>query len=291
MTYTIDDFKQAKTGEAPVNQKPKKQACFQGAWYFKALSERAMWLGIEATIRFPEFVPDENRKETITQNGKTITRYLDTPSVYFGGSADDETDIGFGYFRGLRDGEISDEKFTFRPFWRTIYHENGKEVNRYLGTPIENTAHYYYPGDKVKVRLVSEKEDELSFSVELIEKTTILRYAEYRKAIGETTDLLVRGIKAPGNQIATSEYKFVHAIDQYHNEGKPTQMTNAYTKGCRFWDIALFFEQNGMLKKEQNTDDLFVHMTCPDADAFTIKPTDRGMEVNIHPADKHIQGR
>ena len=291
MTYTIDDFKQAQTGQAPVNQKPNRQACFQGAWYFKALSKRARWLGIEATVRLPEFFFDDDRKETVTHNAKTINRHLDTPSVYFGGSADDETDIGFGYFRGLRDGEISGDKFTFRPFWRTIYTENGKKVNRYLGTPIEDTSHYYYPGDTVKVKLVSEKEDELSFSVELIEKTTIKPYAQYRQTIGKTADLLVPGIKAPGNQTRPSEYKFVHAIDQYHNEGKPTQMTRAYTKGCRFEDIALFFEQNGMLKKELNTDDLFVHMMCPDADAFTLKPTNRGMVVTIHPADRHTQGR
>jgi len=219
---------------------PKEYPNFAGAWYYKVVSAKDNWIGMEATITLPVFKEDEKRYEYFDSPYGEFKRYLDTPSVYLGGSSDFETDIGFGFFRGLINGEISDEKITFRPFWRSIFMEGNEEKNEYKGTPINETEYYYYPGDKVKIHLVSENPDHLSLRIELIEATSIPKYSKIRSLNKGNKVLIINDIKAPGNGIRPSEYKRVNAIDQYHNEGMPTQKTDAYVDKCIWENVYLY---------------------------------------------------
>jgi len=260
--------------------------CFQGAWYYKVLSSHDSWLGFEGVLTLPEFEPDENRFEEVDDpkfpNGK-VKKYLDTPSVYVGGSSDFETDIGFGWFHGIVNDRISTEKITFRPFWRTIFVEDGKEKNVYLGTPIEATEYYFFPGDQLKIQLICEEDNYLSFIVTLLNPTKNTNYSEKRALCKPNQRLYISKIKAPGNGIHSSTYKRVNAIDQYHNEGKPTQNTNAMAKGSIWESVYLYREINQRLVKVPFTSNRFTQMKCPNARAFMIENTDHQEIVSINP--------
>ncbi len=237
------------TGEIKgVTNAPIDYPIFKGAVYYKCVSSKDMWMGMEAIIKLPEFSPDESRYEMFTDSFGTYKRYSDTPSVYLGGSSDFETDIGFGFFRGIINGEISKEKITFRPFWRSVYMENGEEQNTYNATGIYQNEFYFYPGDLVKVHLVCLEEDYLTFRVELLKGTEISPYKECRQT-HDNKILLVEKIIAPGNGVRDTEYKHVNAIDQYHNEGRPTQETKAKAVNAFWQDVYLLREIDGIIKK------------------------------------------
>ena len=283
ITKTIDDYLNAVIDKSNTkNDKlaPENYPVFQGAVYYKCVSAKTNWLGIEAIITLPTFYPDKNRYEYFNHTYGKRLRYLDTPSVYVGGSSDHETDIGFAFFYGLINGQVSEEKITFRPFWRTIYEEEGQIKNVYSGTDILKQSFYYYPGDTVKLDLVCLKENELTLRVELLKETKIKPYCDYRK-LHENKLLIVEGIKAPGNGIRHSEYKRVNAIDQYHNEGHPTHETEAQALGMVWDDVFLFYEDKGVLKKTPFINKYLKRIHVPDTEKFEIESNNNHEEVNI----------
>ena len=284
------DFHQAPLREVDYsNYEFSDNRCFPGAWYYKVKSPIAPWLGMEALVTLPVFHPDEERFEFLPdkrfENGQ-MKRYLDTPSVYLGGVSEHECDIGFGWFHGLLDGKISPEKIAFRPFWRTIHVESGKEVNRYLGTAIEQSEYYYFPGDQVKICLFCEKEDHLTFTIDLVKPTTLAKYVSIRSRLNQPASLVVPDLIAPGNGHHLTENKRVNAIDQYHNEGKPTHLTKAQVDACIWQDVYLFYEhQNQMFKtpfegKNQTT------MMCPSWNAFELTKNEQVEVIAIRPNQK-----
>ncbi|MFA7076030.1 MAG: hypothetical protein WC152_05110 [Candidatus Izemoplasmatales bacterium] len=279
------DFEQSKLKDIRINSDypMNKLRCFSGAWYHKVVTSRKKWLGIETVITLPEFIPDETRKENTILAGEEIMRFLDTPSVYLGSSSDYENDIGFGFFHGKIDGELTKEKITFRPFWRNIYIENGKEVNTYRGSNIDDTEYYFFPGDKVKVSLICLKEEYLTFKISLLQQTNIEPYASIRKKLQLPKDFCVENILAPGNGIRDTEYKIVNAIDQYHNEGKPTQMTRARAINCIFHNSYLFIEKEKELLKVPFFKQENQVLCCPDERGFLIKEDDEAKVVSIIP--------
>lgn len=291
-TFTLEDFLQAeRVRENGLTESvPKSYRCFHGAWYYKVLSAKDDYLGIEATITLPKFTPDPNRFEIVEDRylKKQVKKYLDTPSVYLGGSSDHETDIGFGWFYGLVDGQVSDEKITFRPFWRTIFERDGKEVNEYKGTTLEEVEYYFYPGDTVKVVLYSPVIDFLRLSVNLVTPTTEPKYVEIRKSHEKegkvTKSFLSPLIPAPGNGHHKTEYKRVNAIDQYHNEGKPTQATNAIVHTCTWQDVNLFSVKNYKLVKVPFGSSRSIVMQCPNPVAFKVKQIEEIEEIEITPS-------
>jgi hypothetical protein len=241
-------------------------------------------MGLEADIVLPFFTPDPSRYEWRDEGGTTVRRYLDTPSLYMGGSAAFETDIGFGWFHGRLDGEMTKEKITFRPFWRTIFEEDGVEKNVYAGTPIDATQHYFFPGDRIHIELVCEIPHHLTFTATLLEPSKDPDAIAFRKRINEPAPLIVDHIKAPGNGVQDAEYKIVCAIDQYHNEGRPTQATSARSKGSTFEQVNLFYETGEGIAKTPFFDRGIQTMLCPDNAAFTITPTTTGDCVDIDPS-------
>ena len=266
--------------------KPDSYKCFLGAWCYKVLSSKDKWLGIEAIIELPEFIPDENRFSMIQDNiyDKKLKRYDDTPSIYVGLCSDYENDVGFAWQRGIVDGVVTDDKITFRPFWRYIYEENGEEKNVYQGTNLNLTQYYYFPGDRVKLSLISIKNNYLKLIVELISSTTIKKYLDIRKKLDKTPmDFMTEEFLAPGVGIRPSEVKRVNAIDQYSNEGKPTLATNAKVKECVWEDVYLFREIDGAIRKVPYTKDRYIKMLCPKEDAFIIKEIGNKEIVVINP--------
>lgn len=267
-------------------EKPTSYKCFNGAWYYKTLSSKDSWLGIDAVVTLPLFEEDENRYQYIVDalTNREIKRYNDTPSVYLGVCSDYENDVGFGWFRGLVDGKVTNEKITFRPFWRYIYNENGKEVNTYKGTKLEETEYYYFPGDKVRVTLVSLEPNYLQFRIELIEETKIEKYKVIRSNLPNKPKTFLSPVFiAPGVGVNKTEVKRVNAIDQYGNEGRPTQMTNAKVNECVWEDVYLFRKINDTIYKVPFTDDRYIRMLCPKEEAFTIKNEGNKEIVIINP--------
>lgn len=288
----FNDFLSAPTVETvnfPIDL-PKSYRCFMGAWYYKVVTTKAPYLGMQATITLPTFTPDPNRFEMVEDKylGKEIKKYLDTPSIYLGGSSDFETDIGFGWFYGKVDGKISDEKMTFRPFWRSIWKEDGREVNEYKGTSIDEQEYYFFPGDRIRVYLYSPRIDFLQLRIELLDPTTNEFYAKIRKK-QEANHIFTKNfisplIPAPGNGVRLSEYKRVNAIDQYHNEGKPTQATNAKVDACIWEDVYLFLQENKKIVKVAMDDSNSFIMQCPKEEAFLVDKVENKERITIHPS-------
>lgn len=272
-----------KNIQIPSEKPMEKLRCFAGAWYHKTVTSRKMWLGIETTITLPEFIPDEQRQEETVLAGKNIMRYLDTPSVYLGSSSDYENDIGFGFFHGKVDGELSEGKITFRPFWRNIYLENGKEVNTYKGSLIDDTQYYFFPGDKVKVSLVCLKAEYLTLIISLLEPTNIEPFKTIRTKLNPPKVFRIDDILAPGNGIRDTEYKIVNAIDQYHNEGKPTQNTKAKAINCIFHETNLFIEDNSSLIKVPFFKQENQVLLCPKTKGFVVENIENAKKVSIIP--------
>jgi len=291
--YNINEYLNAPIYLEKINEeinKPTDYQCFNGAWYYKALSSKDKWLGIEAIVTLPEFNPDEERFEIIPDNfskSKTYKKYLDTPSVYLGGSSDFETDIGFGWFRGIINQEVTDEKITFRPFWRYIYQEDKVEKNEYKGTDINQTEHYYFPKDVLKINLVCSEENYLQLRVELITPTSIPKYKSIRESLDLENNLpktlITDKIPAPGNGINLAEYKRVNAIDQYGNEGKPTKMTKAKVDFCVWENVYLFRELDKSLIKVPFTIDRYIQMLCPQNNAFEVETKGNKETIKIDP--------
>ena len=260
--------------------------CFQGAWYYKVVSSCDMWLGMEGICTLPLFLPDESRKEIRKEPllpSQEVVRYLDTPSVYVGGSSDYETDIVFGWFHGMIDGQMTPKKITFRPFWRTIYQESGKEMNVYLGTKLEQTQYYFFPGDKVKIQLLCEHDNELTFIATLLEETSIPEYRDYRAMCLHSQELKVSHIKAPGNGIRPSRYKRVNAIDQYHNEGKPTQITRAKAMYASWEEVYLYRNFSDKLIKVPFYPRRYTTMQCPTSLGFQVEHAENIEHIQITP--------
>lgn len=263
--------------------------CFPGAWYYKVKTPRGPFLGMKANLTLPRFYPDESRVEYLEdarfEQGK-MKRYLDTPSVYLGGCSDHECDIGFGWFHGLVEGKLSVDKITFRPFWRTIHVQNGKEVNQYRGTSLEETQYYFFPGDRVEVKLLCEVDDTLSFYVTLLEETTLEPYRSIRIQNATPQPLVVKDLIAPGNGTKDTEYKRVNAIDQYHNEGKPTQSTSAQAIHAIWEDVTLYYQDNRTLCYTPMEGFLQTRILCPHEDAFSVTKTNHFEVVSIRPQKK-----
>lgn len=288
----MDKFINSKISNEVIKDeilKPTSYQCFNGAWYYKALSSKDKWLGIDAVITLPLFDPDEDRYSFIDDNltNKKIKRYNDTPSVYVGVCSDFENDVGFGWFRGKVEGKVLEEKITFRPFWRYIFEENSQEKNIYAGSKLDEDEYYYFPGDKVRVTVASPRANYLQFRIELIEATSIEKYKTIRSKLKSQPKTFVSlEFIAPGVGIKPTEVKRVNAIDQYGNEGRPTQMTNAIVHECIWEDVYLYREINGEIVRVKFDDSRYIRMLCPRETAFKINYENGKETVIINPGAK-----
>lgn len=268
--------------EVPVGKTP---ACFPGAWYRKVVSSRDRWLGIEAVVVLPDFEMDPDRYDPVRKI------YLDNPSVYFGGKAVDESDVGLTWMQVGETAEClkpTKERLAFRPFWRYIH--NGRNI--WENANYRHPEYYYLPGDKLRISVFSPMPDYLQLQIEVLEKTTIPKYVERRKGwriAGDAPSHFVSPlIPSLGHGRERAEFKRVNAIDQSANEGKPAKPTKARVFPCIYHEVYLYREINGEIVKVPFSPDRQMQMACPEADAFTIEHNmvDEklgGEIISIHP--------
>ena len=288
--------------------KPTDSKMFMGAWYHKCISSKDEWLGIEATITLPEFYADQSRLEFFEHKGsvngkplKPFLRCLDSPSVYVGGNAGYESDIGFAYAQGFLDpgmNVLSFQKNVFRPFWRYIVkNSDGSEKNIYNATAITQVEYYFYPGDKLRLRVYCPEENTLRLQIELLEPTKILKYRKIRKNLGvdENQKIIFTSplIESQGQGVNLAEFKRVNAIDQFYNEGSSNKNTDSYTTSTVWHEVYLYRKINGDIKKIPFTSERYVEINCPHDDSV-IKTNDvtnqtlGGEEVAIDPRNSLV---
>ncbi|MDF2700018.1 MAG: hypothetical protein K0Q49_1574 [Haloplasmataceae bacterium] len=283
--YTYENFKNAPVHLSEIVDELPKIAtpnCFQGAWYRKCVSNRDHWIGIEALVVLPEFYPDPERleyfeKENHLKIKKPYQRPLDSPSIYLGGFAGFETDIGFGFNRGYVNKErteVSDHKFAFVPFWRYIYPDENQVIkNIYKLFSFEQLEFYFYPGDKIRLSVFCPEENYLQLSIELVSATNIEKYINLRKTLEVKTDhvhFLSPFIPSPGQGVNKAEFKRVNAIDQFYNEGKRAKNTNAYTTETIWEEVYLYRIIGDKLVKVPFNEDRYAEMSCPIEEAIKI---------------------
>lgn len=287
----LEDFVNAPIYSGKIEneiEKPNNYSCFPGAWYYKALSSNDAWLGLETVVTLPYFTPDEKRTEEIVETQNPLvksSRHLDTPSIYIGGLSDFESDLGLGWFKGMVDGKKSDKKMCYRPFYRYIYEdEQGKIHNNYEGPSIDKTQYYYFPGDKVRLKVFTVKDNYLRLSIELLEPTKDSYYSQLRSKLSKTNEVFAtEDFPSFGHGIKHAEFKRVNAIDQYHNEGKPSQKTDALYENCIWEECYLYRLIDGKIKKVPFNDTRYVRMLCPDPKAFEVASKDNKEVVSIKP--------
>ncbi|HBP26163.1 MAG TPA: hypothetical protein DD618_04355 [Acholeplasmatales bacterium] len=240
---------------------PSTPSCFAGAVYRKVVSSKDYWLGIEAVVTIPDFIPDPLRYD----DGK-MSYYLDNASLYMGGHANYESDVGLTWAIGYPDSistAYTRSGICFRPFWRYITSTD----NIYRNADVSDFQYYYFPGDKIRMSVFSPKSGYMQMRIELLEPTTHVKYANARLAynLGEdfnrvfTTELFPSG----GMGAIKAEFKRVNAIDQVSNEGKPTLNTNAVVDHAVWHEVYLYRKIDGVLYKVPMTSARSASMTCP----------------------------
>jgi hypothetical protein len=275
---------------------PSTPPCFPGAVYRKVVSNKDHWRGIEATITLPEFIPDPERFDETKRN-----YYLDNASIYMGGHAYYESDVGLAWMIGYESPSsvlFSSQGIAFRPFWRYIDGVN----NIYQNANVSDFAYYYYPGDTVQMSVFSPEPGYLQMRIELLELTTHPSYAHRRDAYGLEEDFprvfLTEPFPSPGMGAAMAEFKRVNAIDQVSNEAKPTINTNSQVLTAIWHEVYLYRYIEDTLYKVPLTEDRSASMFCPSgtnengdfSDAFTVSyegvdPALGGEIVTIDPAN------
>lgn len=245
--------------------KPGKLNEFAGAIYRKVVSSRDYWLGIETIVTLPEFIPDETRTG-VNPYDTSEFRYLDNASIYLGGNSSAESDVGLTWSFGANfDGASVNYSAStvYRPFWRYI--DSGK--NTYMNSNWRETCYYYYPGDTVRMSVFSPRENYLQLRIELLEETTIPKYAQRRANynLGENYSKVFVSPEFPskGMGVYKAEFKRVSALDQVGNEGKPTQPTNAQNANCIWREVYLYRRIDGQIYKVPMTAERVASCNAP----------------------------
>lgn len=297
--------------EAP---KPERPDCFDGAWYRKVVSARDQWVGLEGTVTLPEI--DINR-----YNGQYDTNLnvdpdainLDNPSVYMGGNADYESDVGLSLSKGCVDGDcskVSQGSVVFRPFWRYItnsdYDEgsyadhlglysvscsgSGQTKNCFANWHYKDTQYYYLPGDKIRMIVYSPRPNYLQLQIEVIEVSTLPESKAMREKYGwkDPENFISPEFRSPGVGTGKpTEYKRVNAIDQKSNEGKPAIPTTTEIKNAIWHEVYLYREIDDTLYRVPFDESRAAYMSCPYDDAFIIEshnPEKGGEVITISPS-------
>lgn len=240
--------------------------CFNGAYYRKAVSSKDVWIGISGTVVLPKITFDPSRK-----NDAKPGQFLDNPSVYMGGSMNEqETDVGMTW-AVVKDekGNISDERKAFRPFFRRASYPKTGQKDIWQNAPASKEF-YWYPGEEIKMSVQVISDGKLRFIVEGAGK----RY----EANFESDGYKMNGV---------GEFKRVNAIDQVRNEGKAAQPTKTRVENAVWKETNLFRMQNGKVIQVPMHKDRFTDMRCPDVKYFNVTSNKKqqkigGETINIY---------
>lgn len=239
--------------------------CFAGAYYRKAVSSTDHWIGIEGIVRLPQPNYDPARRKP--ENGKL----LDNSSIYMGGLAgEQEVDAGLSW-EVIReaDGKVSTERKAFRPFWR---------VKTWANAPAKPDF-YYYPGDLIRMKVVTEAAGQLTLEVQLLERAESSRPLLIAlKAQDRPSTFSVTFDVPPFGPGKLQQFKRVNAIDQVGNEGKTVAATTTTIRGAEWHEVWLMRADGRRLPMAPER---FTDMRCPDPAHVVVEQTinaDRGGE-------------
>lgn len=297
--------------------KPEPQKLFQGAWYHKVISSKDLWLGIEGTFTLPEVKLrryDGKYNEDLLVD--PLTRNLETSSIYMGGTAKYESDVGLAFSKVYL---YKDEKkvlsvgsYAYRPFWRYITSVNDpdKDIGRsnidmgrnYSVSAINNdqtnmyahfdgifSEYYYLPGDKLKMSIHSPKPNFIQLQIKVIEKSKNPNSIKIRKENKwkDPIDFSSPIMKAEGAGLSQHvQYKRVNAIDQVGNEGKPIINTNSEITNAIWESVYLYRKIDDVIYKVPFNENRSDTLNAPSNSAFSVTKIDEktgGSTVSIHP--------
>ncbi|GEM_PF-411134 len=282
------------SGEKP---KPADPKVFGGAWYRKVISSKDSWTGIEATVTLPEVVIrryDGEYDETLPYDPEV--KNLDNPSVYLGGNAGSESDVGLGFSRTLYKAGTSNltkSSFAFRPFWRYItstdkdaggydvhgglYAVSANGNNCYANYHWKYTEYYYLPGDTLRIVVYSPAPGKLQLMIEVISKSTLPSSVAIREQYGwkDPADFVspVFASAGHGTNGVLAEFKRVNAIDQSGNEGKTAIPTDTEITGAVWHSTYLHRVINGVAYRVPMNENRRGEVNAPYGSAFTVVST------------------
>ena len=293
--------------------------CFGGAWYHKVVSTTDSWIGMEGTVTLPHMDINryENGNNVITDPENDIEFFmknLDNPSIYMGGKATSESDVGLSLSRVTNGkGTLSTGSVAFRPFWRYITTAQYADEGTYditngrnyavscSGSGSKNciashnysfTQYYYLPGDKLRMIIYSPEPNYLQLQIEVLEVSTDPYSVNLRK---ENNWAQPENFKSPKfrsnghNTNMKAEFKRVNAIDQSGNEGKVAIETSTYVKEAIWHESYLYRVIDGVTYRVPMTSRRVNVMNCPNPSAFIIEKSDAqdavgGEIIQIKPA-------
>lgn len=272
---------------------PEPAPAFGGAWYHKVVSTRDEWVGIEATVTLPEVKIARYKGEyDQSLDYDPNVKNLDNPSVYLGGNAYEESDVGLSFSLGVTDiksNTISKGSIAFRPFWRYItegfkdeggYDAHGGKYsvfvngdNCFANYHWRYTEYYYLPGDKVRITVFSPEEDKLQMQIELIEKSTLESSVAMREKYGwkEPQSFVSPVFSSEGHGKGNkAEFKRVNAIDQSGNEGGTAIASQTEIKNALWHSTYLYRIINGKMYRVPMNESRRAATDAPDASKFTV---------------------
>lgn len=295
-------------GEQPAPEDPK---LYGGAWYHKIVSSRDEWLGIEGTVTLPSVSIRRYEGEYDSSlPADPDVNNLDNPSVYLGGNALSESDVGLSFSRALTDvgsGTLSKGCIAFRPFWRYITetdqdaggyeeHDNEYAVSVNGKNCIANyhwryTEFYYLPGDTLRIIIYIPEENKMQLQIEVIEKSSDPESVAMREKYGwkDPANFKSPVFSCPGNGTGEGcEYKRVNAIDQSGNEGGTAIATQTEVRDAVWHSTYLYRRINGTLCRVPLTSERRGERNAPDETRFTVtydaaEASLGGESVTIHP--------
>lgn len=272
---------------------PKPAPVFGGAWYHKVVSSDDKWAGIEATVTLPEVkLSRYNGENDKSLDVDPAVKSKDNPSVYLGGNAQSESDVGLSFSLGVIDtktNKISTGSIVFRPFWRYItdtdqdvggYDAHGGKYtvavtgnNCYANYHWSYTEYYYLPGDTLRIIVYSPAPDKLQLQIEVIEKSTLASSVEMREKYGwkDPEDFLSPIFTSPGHgKNQNAEFKRVNAIDQSGNEGGTAIPTDTEIKNAIWHSTYLYREIDGTLYRVPMNESRRASTDAPNPEGFVI---------------------
>ncbi len=290
---------------------PASPAVFGGAWYHKVVSSKDKWVGIEVTVTLPEVkLSRYNGSADTSLNVDPNVKSLDNPSVYLGGHALSESDVGLSFSRALvnvSSSTLSTGCIAFRPFWRYItdtdqdlggYDAHGGEyaVSANGNNCIANyhwryTEYYYLPGDKLRIIVYVPEENKMQLQIEVIEKSTLPESVKMREEYGwkDPADFLSPVFTSPGHGTGIdAEFKRVNAIDQSGNEGGTAILTDTLVSNVIWHETYLYRVIDGTLYRVPMSEERRGTTSAPESQYFTVTfdgvdSSLGGEVVTIHP--------
>ncbi len=290
---------------------PADPEVFGGAWYYKVVSSKDKWVGIEVVVTLPEVEIRRYKSEfDSTLDFDPGVKNLDNPSVYLGGNALSESDVGLSMSLGVintRTNEISKGSVAFRPFWRYItsedqdlggydahdgkYSVSANGNNCFANYHWKYTEYYYLPGDKLRIVVYIPEENKMQLQIEVLEKSTLPESVEIREKYGwkDPADFLSPVFTSPGHGTGMdAEFKRVNAIDQSGNEGGTAIPTDTKVEGIIWHETYLYRVIDGVLYRVPMNESRRGTTAAPESKYFTVSyegvDSSLGGEiVTIHP--------